>query len=132
MAEIGLAADTSALVAAHVAGHVHHDLASPPVADCTHVLGPVLTETWSVLRRHLRLAADDVAMVLGSYLEVRELAVPDATIYRGVIAGGRALRLAGNVHDFVIARTARTLGLRLVTLDRGMRRFTEAEIDLLL
>lgn len=131
MAEQGQAADTSAVVAAHIASHVHRDVAAGPVAACTHVLGPVVAETWSVLRRHFRLPATDVAAALDAYMADRELVAPDTMVYRGVVAGGAALGLAGNVHDFVIARTAARHELRLITLDRGMQRFTEAQIETL-
>lgn len=114
------AADTSALVAAHIWEHELREVAAPVVASATHVVGQVLTEAWSVLRRVYRLPVDHVADALWSYREDRELVVATPDVYDQVLRTGRATALAGNVHDAVIVRTAEQAGLRLVTCDRGM------------
>lgn len=120
--------DTSLLVAGHVDGHEHRRLAAPRVAASTHVLGPVLAEAWSVLRRHFRIPAVDVAHVLRAYTEPRQLVAPTASTYASVLARGPALELSGNVHAFIIVHTAAAHGLRLFTLDRGMERFTHGDV----
>ena len=122
------AADTSVLVAAHVAGHVHHTSASRAAASCSHVLGTVLAETWSVLRRHFRLPATQTAEVLRDYTAGRQLVTAPPAAYEDVLERGAELQLSGNVHDFVIVRTATLSRLQLVTLDRGMERFAVGDV----
>lgn len=116
------AVDTSVLVAAHVAGHEHRELAAPAAASSTHVLGPVIAEAWSVMRRYFRIPAVDVAHVLRAYVEVRQLVAPSGEAFEDILAQGPALDLGGNVHDYIIVRTAATHGLQVLTLDRGMAR----------
>lgn len=128
VAEPPSAVDTSVLVAAHVAGHEHRELAAAPTAASTHVLGPVLVETWSVLRRHFRIPAIDVGQVLRAYAGSRQIVAPEAPVYDRILEQGPGLGLSGNVHDFVIAQAAATHGLRLFTLDRGMERFAGADV----
>lgn len=122
------AVDTSVLVAAHVAGHEHHQLAAPAAAGSTHVLGPVLAEAWSVMRRHFRIPAVDVARVLRAYVDARRLVAPSEEDYDEILSRGPGLDLAGNVHDYVIVRTAAGHGLRVLTLDRGMARLAHGDV----
>ncbi len=130
MAEVTSGAvDTSVLVSAHVAGHVHRGRAAPAAADATHVIGPVVAETWSVLRRHFRLPATEVEIALRTYVQDRILVVPDVDVYRELVDVGAGLGLAGNVHDFVIVHTASNAGVRLVTFDRGMARLSTATVS---
>lgn len=123
------AVDTSVLVAAHIAGHVHRGLAGPAAAGATHVIGPVIAETWSVLRRHFRLPATEVEVSLRTYVQARSLVVPDVGVYEDLVDAGAGLDLAGNVHDFVIVMTARLAGVRLATFDRGMQRLSTATVS---
>lgn len=116
------AVDTSVLVAAHVRSHEHRSIAAPAAAEATHVIGQVVAETWSVLRRHFQLPATDVERALRRYVEGRQLVVAPAEAYRDVLDHGAGFRLAGNVHDFVIVVTARLAGLKLSTFDGGMQR----------
>ena len=122
------AVDTNVLVAAHVIDHEHHALSKDVAADATHVLGQVAVECWSVLRRHFRLPVDSVATMLNSYLEARSLVAPADTAYRQALRTGRALGLAGNIHDAVIVRTAEHSNLRLTTLDAGLHRLADGVI----
>lgn len=128
MGDRAAAVDTSVLVAAHVGGHQHRDLAAPAAAASTHVIGPVLAETWSVMRRHFRIPAVDVAHVLRAYTDGRQLVVPSEDVYDEVLSRGAGMDLSGNVHDYVIVQTAATNGLRVFTLDRGMQRFTHVDV----
>lgn len=116
------AVDTSVLVAAHLRSHEHRAIAAPAAGAATHVLGPVVAETWSVLRRHFQLPATDVERALRRYVEERRLVVAPVEAYRAVLEHGAGFQLAGNVHDFVIVVTARLAGLALSTFDRGMQR----------
>jgi predicted nucleic acid-binding protein len=83
------AVDTSVLVAASIREHAAHATATGPSRTATHALGPVLAETWSVLRRAYRLDAATVAAVMAAYVASRELVVPSAAVYRAVLAEGR-------------------------------------------
>lgn len=116
------AVDTSVLVAAHLRSHEQRRVAAPVAAAASHVLGPVVAETWSVLRRHFQLPATEVERALRRYVEARHLLVAPVEAYAAVLEHGAGFRLAGNVHDFVIVVTARLSGLTLATFDRGMER----------
>ena len=123
------AADTSVVVAAHVEGHQHHRRASHAAAECSHVLGIVLTEAWSVLRRHFQVPASDTARMLRAYATDRQVVPAPTSVFHDVLNHGADLRLGGNVHDFLIVRTAAAAGLRLVTFDRGMERLDVGEVE---
>lgn len=122
------AVDTSVLVAAHVRTHEHRALAAPVAAGATHVIAPVIAETWSVLRRHIRLPASEVEIALRGYVGARTLVIPDATVYDELLLRGASIGLAGNVHDFVIVETARRAGLSLATFDKGMRHLATSTV----
>ena len=124
----GAAVDTNVLVAAHIVDHEHHDIAANAAAAASHVLGQVLVEAWSVLRRHFRLSADAVGTMLIAYLDDRELVAPVEDDYREVMRTGRAAGLAGNVHDAVTVRTAGRSGLALTTLDAGQHRLADGVV----
>lgn len=119
------AIDTNLLVAAVVVEHEHHDLAIGPAVAADAVLGQVLAEAWSVLRRHFRISADDTSRLLLAYRTERELVSPPADAYDEVLRTGRALGLAGDVHDAVIVRTAAMEDLALSTVDRGLHRLAD-------
>lgn len=119
------AVDTSILVAATVRDHEYHTAATGPARVATHVLGPVIAETWSVLRRAYRLAAPTVAEIVARYVTSRKLVVPGVDAYRTVLDEGAALRLAGNVHDKIIVETCAQHALALTTSDSGMALLAE-------
>lgn len=116
-------------VAAHVANHEHHEIAADAAAGATHVLGQVAVESWSVLRRHFRLSADVVASMLLAYTQGRTIVSPTPQAYARVLERGAPLLLAGNVHDALIVQTAGGAGLRLATLDAGVRRLAAGLAD---
>lgn len=123
------AVDTNLLVAALVVEHEHHEVAVEPSVDADVVLGQVLVESWSVLRRHFRVSADDTSRLLLGYRSGRRLVPPPAEAYDEVLRTGRALGLAGNVHDAVIVRTAVSNDLALSTVDRGLHRLADGVVD---
>lgn len=121
--------DTHVFIAAHIANHEHHEIAADAAAGASHVLGQVAVESWSVLRRHFRLSADAVASMLLAYTQNRTIVSPTPQAYARVLERGAPLLLAGNVHDALIVQTAGEAGLRLATLDAGVRRLAAGLAD---
>lgn len=68
------------------------------------------------------------AMVVEHEHADRELVPPPANAYDEVLRTGRALGLAGDVHDAVIVRTPATTGLALTTVDRGLHRLADGVV----
>lgn len=120
--------DTSVLVAGLVEQHEFHQVARPHVeaAAGAPIVGIVLAETWSALRRGpWNLSADLVGRALAPWArEELVLSTPPAAYVRTLRTGG-ALQLGGSVHDYLIVLTASTHGLPLVTLDRRQAAFAE-------
>lgn len=93
------------------------------------MLGPVVAEVWSVLRRWYGLDVDTVSELLGDYVSSRALVGVTGATYAKVLAVGRSLNLGGNIHDAVVVQTCAGGGLALSTLDRGMRRLADGRLD---
>jgi predicted nucleic acid-binding protein len=111
--------DTSALLAALIADHEHHDLARPQLTGQAAVPAIVLAETFAQLRRTFRQPADIATRVLRPWIDdpVRILGTPAdavATVLRRAVE----LDLGGNVHDALVAQVCLHHGTPLITLDR--------------
>jgi predicted nucleic acid-binding protein len=111
--------DTSALLAALIAEHEHHDLARPHLGRRAAVPAIVLAETFAQLRRTFRQPAEVATAVLRPWIDDpgRILGTPAdavATVLRRAVE----LDLGGNVHDALIAQVCAHHGSPLITLDR--------------
>lgn len=110
--------DTSALVAALVGGHEHHEVARRHLASLTRIPAIVLAETYSILRRTFGQPASAASELVGYWSQdvTRILTTTSdaaVTVFRKAVE----LDLAGNVHDALIAQTCIEHGVGLVTLD---------------
>lgn len=123
-----IAADTSVIIAATVEQHEHHRLARDAMRRVTHLPVVCLAETWSVLTRAFTLSAHQVADVVLTLDERHQTFAPDLDDYRDVFRTGRALGLAGNVHDAVTVAACEAQDLSLVTLDRAQARLARGRI----
>jgi predicted nucleic acid-binding protein len=115
--------DTSAMVAALVAGHEHHTLARPHLSPDTRVPAIVLAEVYSQLRRTFGQPAANAAELLRLWTTSDQsiLATP-AKAMRAVFSRAVELDLGGNIHDAVIAQTCLAHRTGLVTLDGRQHR----------
>lgn len=119
--------DTSALVAALVADHEHHQLARPRLAEITRVPAIVLAETFSQLRRTFGQPADLSARLLASWWKESERVLPTtAAALLVVLSRAGELELGGNVHDALIAEVCRENRVGLLTADARQHRLALA------
>lgn len=119
--------DTSAMVAALIAGHEHHDLARRHLSAATRVPAIVLAETYAQLRRTFGQPANAAAMLLAPWTQDSRRVLP--TTAAAVVAVFRKaveLDLAGNVHDALIAQTCIQHRVRLATIDARQHRIARA------
>lgn len=115
--------DTSALLAALIGSHEHHDLARPHLTVATRIPTIVVAETFSQLRRTFAQPAAIAAAVLAPWWsESKLLLATSATTVGRVFGRAVELDLGGNVHDALIAQTCLQHGTGLVTLDRRQHR----------
>ena len=110
--------DTSVLVAGIIAEHEFHHLARPQIRKTDIVPGVVLAETFAQLRRTFRLDEVALAALQPWIIDAGRVAVLSPGGYVELFARSAQLRLGGNIHDAVIAKTAGETGQELVTLDR--------------
>lgn len=119
--------DTSALLAALVSDHEHHELARPHLAGVTRVPAIVLAETFSQLRRTFGQPADLSARLLASWWEDDRRIVPTSAAALSTVLGRAAeLDLGGNIHDALIAQVCREHRLALLTADSRQHRLALA------
>ncbi len=110
--------DTSALIAALIVDHEHHDVARPQVREVDRVPAIVLAETFAQLRRTFRQPAVVAAAMMAPWARP-ECALPtSAAATHGVLARAVELDLGGNVHDALIAMVCLEHSVPLHTLDR--------------
>ncbi|MGI9015898.1 MAG: type II toxin-antitoxin system VapC family toxin [Euzebya sp.] len=110
--------DTSALVAALVAEHEHHDLARAELTSQTKVPVIVVAETFAVLRRAFGQTAAATGTLLGPWTGEDDRLLPtSASAVRATFARATELDLAGSIHDALIAQVCIENEVRLVTLD---------------
>lgn len=110
--------DTSAMVAALVAGHEHHDVARRHLTATTRVPAIVLAETYAQLRRTFGQPALAAVQLLAPWAQDVEHVLPTtAAAVVTVFRKAAELDLAGNIHDALIAQTCLEHGVSLTTLD---------------
>ncbi|MDP1795193.1 MAG: PIN domain-containing protein [Acidimicrobiales bacterium] len=115
--------DTSALLAAIIGSHEHHDSARPHLTATTRIPAIVMAETFSQLRRTFAQPADIAAAVLAPWWSSDALVLPtSAATVSVVFARAVELDLGGNIHDALIAQTCLDHDAGLVTLDRRQHR----------
>jgi len=120
--------DTSVLVAALVTWHASHEAARAAVGDVRVVPAHVLLETYSVLTRlpAARRLAPDVAATALAALPWQPLSL-SATDQSRLVAELAAVHISGgSTYDALIAATARSHGLTLLSLDRRAHRTYDA------
>jgi predicted nucleic acid-binding protein len=110
--------DTSAMVAALVSGHEHHEIARPHLSARTRVPAIVLAETYAQMRRTFGQSATGAAQLLAPWASDNKRVLP--TTAAAVVAVFRKaveLDLGGNIHDALIAQTCLKHGTAMATLD---------------
>ncbi|MBW3591075.1 MAG: PIN domain-containing protein [Actinobacteria bacterium] len=111
--------DTSAMVAALLPQHEHHELARPHLTRATQVPAVVLAETYAQLRRTFGISAQVVQQTLSYWSAVENrIATLPAAGYKQLFGLAASLGLGANIHDAVVAQTCAHLELPLATLDR--------------
>lgn len=111
--------DTSALVAALVATHEHHQLARPYLAEATALPSIVLAETYAQLRRTFHQPTAAGAQLLERWTSDEARVIPTtARAVRRTFARAGELDLGGNIHDALVAEVCTEHEVGLVTLDR--------------
>ena len=111
--------DTSALLAALIGDHEHHQLARPHLAAGTRVPAIVLAEAFAQFRRTFRQSAGVAAEGLAPWAtRPQQMLATSGTAVSTVLARAVELDLAGNIHDALVAQVCLDNGLGLVTLDR--------------
>ena len=119
--------DTSAMVAALVANHEHHEVARPHLSRTTKVPAIVLTETYAQLRRTFNQQAGAATRLLVPWTESPSQVLPTTSAaVCSVFARAVELDLGGNIHDALIAETCIQHETGLVTLDRRQHRIALA------
>lgn len=110
--------DTSAMVAALVAGHEHHEVARSHLSTTTRVPAIVLAETYAQLRRTFGQPASASAQLLAPWTQDAKRVLPTtASAMVAVFRKAVELDLGGNIHDALIAQTCMQHGVALATLD---------------
>lgn len=119
--------DTSALVAALISEHEHHELARPHLAGITRVPAIVLAETFSQLRRTFGQSAAVSAGLLAPWWEDERKILPTSAAALSTVLGrARELDLGGNVHDALIAQVCHENQVGLATVDTRQHRLALA------
>lgn len=119
--------DTSALIAALVADHEHHDRARAHLRRELRLPVIVLAETFSQLRRTFRQTSSVAAAVLAPWTHDRgRMLATSARATSTVLGRAVELDLAGSIHDALIAEVCREHDVPLVTLDGRQHRLALA------
>jgi predicted nucleic acid-binding protein len=114
--------DTSCMVAAVCAWHVHHAAATAELearldrGEHLVVAGPALVETYAVLTRlpppHRLSASDAYTLIDANFVDGREVAALNADDYQSIIEHASSDGTAGGqVYDAVLAACARRAGV---------------------
>ena len=111
--------DTSALVAALIEDHEHHELARGHARNIRRVPAIVLAETYAQLRRTFRQPAVVVTSLLQPWwADPKGVIDTSGTSVVAVMARAAELDLGGNIHDALVAQVCVEQQVPLVTLDR--------------
>ena len=109
--------DTSALVAALVRSHEHHERARAELPAAASLPVIVVAETYSILRRAFGQSARVTTELLGPWSHPDALVPTSATAMATALARAIELDLAGNIHDTLIALVCAEHDVPIVTLD---------------
>jgi predicted nucleic acid-binding protein len=110
--------DTSALVAALVAEHEHHELAREHLRADGRIAAIVLAETFAQLRRTFAQPARAATMLLGPWIGDPDRVLPTSrAAVTATFARAAELDLGGSIHRALIAQVCREHHVPLVTLD---------------
>jgi predicted nucleic acid-binding protein len=110
--------DTSALVAALVADHEHHDAARMHLRADVPISAIVLAEAFSQLRRTFAQPARSATALLEPWIGDPALMLPTSSAaVRDTFARATELDLAGSIHDALIAYVHAEHDIELITLD---------------
>jgi predicted nucleic acid-binding protein len=118
--------DTSALIAALVADHEHHDRARAHLRRDLRLPVIVLAETFSQLRRTFRQTPSVATAVLRPWTDAGRMLATSLSASSTVLGRAVELDLAGSVHDALIAEVCREHDVPLVTLDGRQHRLALA------
>jgi predicted nucleic acid-binding protein len=118
--------DTSALVAALVRTHEHHDLTRRWLADVEVVPVIVIAETYSILRRVFGQSARVSVDLLAPWSTPTALLATSADVMATALGRASELDLAGNIHDALIALVCIDADVSMVTLDARQHRIALA------
>lgn len=118
--------DTSALVAALIVDHEHHEICRPELRKA-RLPAIVLAETFSQLRRTFGQSAATAAEVLRPWIsDVSRILPTTSTAVVTTFARARELDLGGSIHDALVAQVCAEQRLPLVTLDGRQHRLALA------
>ncbi|MGQ0776351.1 MAG: type II toxin-antitoxin system VapC family toxin [Pseudonocardiales bacterium] len=110
--------DTSAMVAALVGDHQHHELARKYLRADGVIAAIVLAETFAQLRRTFAQPARAASALLAPWIGDPERVLPtSAAAVVTVFARAAELDLGGSIHDALIAQVCAEHDVSLVTLD---------------
>jgi predicted nucleic acid-binding protein len=120
--------DTSALVAALISDHEHHQLARAHLSAELRIPVIVMAETFSQLRRTFGQSTRTAAQLLEPWTSPERLiaTTTTATATATVLRRSVELDLGGNIHDALIAQVVVEAGVPLVTLDGRQHRIALA------
>lgn len=115
--------DTSALVAALIADHEHHERARAHLSRDSRLPVVVLAETFSQLRRTFHQSASVSTAVLAPWTgDPQRMLATSTDALSAVLRRAVELELSGSVHDALIAQVCREHDVPLVTLDGRQHR----------
>lgn len=110
--------DTSALVAALVADHEHHQLARAHLRGDEPIAAIVLAETFAQLRRTFGQPAHAATELLQPWISDPEHVLPTSrSAVVDTFARAAELDLGGSIHDALVAQVCAEHEIPLVTLD---------------
>lgn len=118
--------DTSALVAALIVDHEHHEVSRPELVEA-RLPAIVLAETFSQLRRTFGQSAATAAEILHHWTSDADRILPTtSTAIVTTFARARELDLGGSIHDALVAQVCAEHRVPLVTLDGRQHRLALA------
>lgn len=119
--------DTSALVAALIADHEHHELARPHLRADQPLPAIVVAETFAQLRRTFGQSAAAAAAVLTPWTGTpASILATSAAAVGTIVARAGELDLGGSIHNALIAEVCREHAVPLHTLDGRQHRLALA------
>jgi predicted nucleic acid-binding protein len=130
--------DSSVVVAAFTRWHEHHDRARAALQEGTQLIAHVAVETYAILTRlppPRRVPAELASRLLAEHFGRPSLVLKAAGYQTTLQLAAEHGLAGGSVHDAVIAATALSAGVTIVTLDEraaATYRLVGADYELLL